>query len=98
MALSLVQRVEDGKILTRAEAEETMESILSGRLDTSEIVALLLALNARPVHPQELAGFAAIMRRHAAPVFADAHLRPAHLVDTCGTGGDGCDTFNISTA
>ncbi len=98
MALSLVQRVEDGKILTRAEAEEAMESILSGRLDTPEIVALLLALNSRPVHPQELAGFAAIMRRHAAPVFADPRLRPPHLVDTCGTGGDGCDTFNISTA
>jgi len=38
------------------------------------------------------------MRRHADPVFSDERLRPAHLIDTCGTGGDGCDTFNISTA
>jgi anthranilate phosphoribosyltransferase len=98
MAPTLLQRVENGKILTRAQAEETMEEILSGRVETPEIVSLLRAMNARPIEPQELAGFASVMRRHAAPVFSDERLRPAHLVDTCGTGGDGCDTFNISTA
>jgi anthranilate phosphoribosyltransferase len=98
MAASLLQRVENGKILTRAQAEEAMEEILSGRAETPEIVSLLRAMNARPIEPQELAGFAAVMRRHAAPVFPDERLRPAHLVDTCGTGGDGCNTFNISTA
>jgi anthranilate phosphoribosyltransferase len=98
MAPSLMQRVADGKILTRAEAEAAMEEILSGRVETPEIVNLLLGMNARPIHPQELAGFASVMRRHAAPVFAEERLSPPHLVDTCGTGGDGCDTFNISTA
>jgi anthranilate phosphoribosyltransferase len=98
MAPSLLQRVENGKILTRAQAEEYMEEILSGRVETSEIVTVLRAMNARPIEPQELAGFATVMRRHAAPVFPDESLRPAHLIDTCGTGGDGCDTFNISTA
>jgi anthranilate phosphoribosyltransferase len=98
MAPSLMQRVADGKILTRAEAEAAMEEILSGRVETPEIVSLLLGMNARPIHPQELAGFASVMRRHAAPVFAEERLSPPHLVDTCGTGGDGCDTFNISTA
>ena len=97
MAPSLLQRVENGKILTRAQAEEAMEEILSGRVETPEIVSLLRAMNARPIEPQELAGFASVMRRHAAPVFSDERLRPAHLVDTCGTGGDGCETFNIST-
>jgi anthranilate phosphoribosyltransferase len=97
MAASLLQRVENGKILTRAQAEEAMEEILSGRVETPEIVSLLRAMNARPIEPQELAGFASVMRRHAAPVFPDERLRPAHLIDTCGTGGDGCDTFNIST-
>jgi anthranilate phosphoribosyltransferase len=97
MAPSLLQRVENGKILTRAQAEEAMEEILSGRAKTPEIVSLLRAMNARPIQPQELAGFASVMRRHAAPVFADERLRPAHLIDTCGTGGDGCETFNIST-
>ena len=97
MAPSLLQRVEKGKILTRSQAEEAMEEILSGRAETPEIVSLLRAMNARPIEPQELAGFASVMRRHAAPVFSDERLRPAHLIDTCGTGGDGCDTFNIST-
>src|SRR6202521_3510926 len=98
MAASLLQRVENGKILTRAQAEEAMEEILSGRAETPEIVSLLRAMNARPIEPQELAGFASVMRRHAASVFSDERLRPAKLVDTCGTGGDGCETFNISTA
>jgi anthranilate phosphoribosyltransferase len=93
-----MQRVADGKILTRAEAEAAMEEILSGRVETPEIVNLLLGMNARPIQPQELAGFASVMRRHAAPVFVDERLSPPQLVDTCGTGGDGCDTFNISTA
>jgi anthranilate phosphoribosyltransferase len=97
MAPSLVQHVENGKILSRAQAEEAMEEILSGRVETPAIVSLLRAMNARPIEPQELAGFASVMRRHAAPVFSDERLRPAHLIDTCGTGGDGCDTFNIST-
>jgi anthranilate phosphoribosyltransferase len=66
-------------------------------VETPEIVSLLRAMNARPIEPQELAGFASVMRRHAAPVFSDERLRPAHLIDTCGTGGDGCETFNIST-
>jgi len=97
MAPSLLQRVENGKILSRAQAEEAMEEILSGRVETSEIVSLLRAMNARPIEPQELTGFASVMRRHAAPVFSDERFGPAHLVDTCGTGGDGCETFNIST-
>ncbi len=91
-------RVEDGQILTRAEAQAVMEEILSGRMETEEIVGLLRGMNTRAIQPQELAGFAAVMRRHAAPVFAADSARPAHLIDTCGTGGDGCNTFNISTA
>jgi anthranilate phosphoribosyltransferase len=97
MAPPLLQRVENGKTLTRAQAEEAMEEILSGRVETPEIVSLLRAMNARPIEPQELAGFASVMRRQAAPVFSDERLRPARLIDTCGTGGDGCETFNIST-
>jgi anthranilate phosphoribosyltransferase len=81
----------------RAEAQEVMEDILSGDLETAQIVSLLRGMNGRPIQPQELAGFATVMRRHAAQVFVDDRQRPPHLIDTCGTGGDGCKTFNIST-
>jgi anthranilate phosphoribosyltransferase len=84
--------------LTRAEAGELMNEILSGQLGTGEIVRLLVALNRRMIRVEELAGFAAAMREHAAPVFAKDETRPANMVDTCGTGGDGSGTFNISTA
>jgi anthranilate phosphoribosyltransferase len=96
--LSLVERVEAGSVLNRAEAEAMMEELLSGRVKTPEIVRLLEALNRRPIETQELTGFAQVMRKHATRVFADGEARPANMVDTCGTGGDGANTFNISTA
>jgi anthranilate phosphoribosyltransferase len=98
MILSLIERVEAAHVLNRAEAEAAMEELLSGRVGTSEIVRLLVALIDRPVEMQELAGFAQVMRRHATRVFAEGEARPANMVDTCGTGGDGANTFNISTA
>jgi anthranilate phosphoribosyltransferase len=98
MTLSLIERVEAGHVLKRAEAEAVMEELLSGRVQTAEIVRLLVALNQRPVEVQELAGFARVMRRHATRVFAEGEALPANMVDTCGTGGDGANTFNISTA
>jgi len=97
-AISLIQLLEAGRLLSRAEAEAVMEELLSGRLETSEIVRFLRALNARPVLVSELASFASVMRRHAACVFADGEPRPERMIDTCGTGGDGFDAFNISTA
>jgi anthranilate phosphoribosyltransferase len=98
MTIPLIDRVEAGHILARAEAEAVMEELLSGRVGTPEIVRLLTALNQRPVQAQELAGFARVMRRHAARVFAEGEAPPEHMVDTCGTGGDRSNTFNISTA
>jgi anthranilate phosphoribosyltransferase len=98
MTFSLIERVEAGHVLTCAEAEAAMEELLSGRVGTPEIVRLLVALNRRPIAVQELAGFARLMRRYATRVFAEGEPRPANMVDTCGTGGDGANTFNISTA
>jgi anthranilate phosphoribosyltransferase len=97
MTLPLIAHVDSGYTLTRPEAEELMEELLSGRVETPEIVRLLLAMNRRAIHANELAGFASVMRRHAAVVFANGQ-RPQSMVDTCGTGGDGFDSFNISTA
>src|SRR5271168_1442883 len=98
MTKTLIDRAVSGHVFSREEAEAVMEELLSGRVETTDIVRLLAATNARPVQVEELAGFASVMRRHAARVFAEGDARPEHLVDTCGTGGKGFATFNISTA
>jgi anthranilate phosphoribosyltransferase len=87
-----------GHLLRGAEAEEIMEELLGGRLETPDIVQFLGALNERPFRAKELAGFARAMRRHATRVFMDGDTLPERMVDTCGTGGDDSGTFNISTA
>ena len=95
---SLIKKVEAGSDLSRQEADNAMEEILSGRSDEETIVALLAALRAKSETVGELVGFARAMRRHAIPVFADGSRPDEMLVDTCGTGGDSSGTFNISTA
>src|SRR5882757_3942760 len=96
--ISLIAQLEAGQSLSRAEAEGLMEELLCGRVDTAETVRFLLALNQRAILVEELAGFATVMRRHATHIFADGDGRPERLIDTCGTGGDGLGSFNISTA
>src|SRR2546425_13306182 len=98
MSLPLIGHAETGHILTRSEAEELMEELLSGRVGTPEIVRLLRALNQRSIQVQELAGFAKVMRRHATRVFAEGETRPAMMVDTCGTGGGGVEKVLIFPA
>lgn len=98
MAIPLINAAENGHIFSRAEAESLMEELLSGLVETPDIVRLLLAMNARPTGVQELAGFATAMRRRAARVFAEGEEPPKNLVDTAGTGGKAFKTFNISTA
>lgn len=98
MTKSLIDGAVSGKIFSREDAEAVMEELLTGRIETPDIVRLLRGMNARPVRVEELAGFASVMRRHAARVFLDGEPRPENLVDTCGTGGKGFATFNISTA
>jgi anthranilate phosphoribosyltransferase len=83
--------------LTRAEASTLLNLILTGEASDTEIAAVLGALAARGETAAELAGFADATRAAATPFPLDEALR-SQLVDTCGTGGDGADTFNISTA
>jgi anthranilate phosphoribosyltransferase len=97
MAQQLIEKTERLTPLTPPEAETLMEELLSGRMETADIVRFLLALNRRPILPAELSAFARVIRRHAAPVFAQGTVPPANMVDTCGTGGDDSGTFNIST-
>ena len=94
----LIEQLEASRVLSRAEAEAVMEELLCGRMDNAEIVRFLRALNQRPILVAELAGFASVMRRHALRIFDDHEPYPDCLIDTCGTGGDGFGSFNISTA
>ena len=90
--------------LSRAESRAVMQQLLSGSVPDEEIVAFLAALREKSEQAEELVGFAEEMRAHAAETLAAAgvdvtnisHREP--LLDTCGTGGDGHGTFNVSTA
>ena len=89
--------IEGRGTLTREQARALMQAILAGELTDIEIAALLGALAARGETPAEIAGFVDIMRA-AATHLPLSPAEQAILVDTCGTGGDGSRTFNISTA
>jgi anthranilate phosphoribosyltransferase len=87
---------EESGTLTRDQARETLGEILTGEVSDLEIAALLTAMATRGESVEELTGFAEAMRALAVPVPLTEEERDA-LVDTCGTGGDGLGTFNIST-
>ncbi|MCB1748333.1 MAG: anthranilate phosphoribosyltransferase [Gammaproteobacteria bacterium] len=80
--------------LTFAEMHDVMESIMSGDATDAQIAGFLVALRMKGETIDEIAAAAAVMREFAAHVEVDSHP----LIDTCGTGGDGIGTFNISTA
>jgi len=84
-------KVARGERLTEDEAAQAMESIMDGQATPAQIGALLAALAARGESEDEVVGFARTMRSRAVP------LTSSGAVDTCGTGGDGAGTFNIST-
>lgn len=95
----LKQVTEDRRILTREEARDTLHAILTGEPDAAsalEIAALLGAMASRGETVDELVGFVEAMRSLSTPIPLTTSERAA-LVDTCGTGGDGLGTFNIST-
>lgn len=87
---------EDGAALTREQAAAVLDEILAGDAPDVEIAALLTVLATRGEQAPELAGFVDSMRARAVPVPLTDEERAA-LVDTCGTGGGGPLTFNIST-
>jgi anthranilate phosphoribosyltransferase len=98
-----IQRVSQGAHLSRSDAEAVAEELLAGKISDNEISLLLSVLRDKGECVDELVGFASVMRRHARPVFPNLsperrHALAAEMVDTCGTGGSGRNTFNISTA
>ncbi len=78
-----------------AEMRELMQHIMGGQLTTAQIAAVLVALRMKGETVEEIAAAAEVMRDLSSKVNAK---HTDHLIDTCGTGGDGAKTFNISTA
>src|SRR5260221_6374954 len=102
---ALPQVANHRRSLARGEAREVMSAVLSGRATDAQIAALLVALHMKGETVEEIVGFAEAIRA-AAPSFSTTEnstldvsgTEREALVDTCGTGGDASDTFNISTA
>jgi anthranilate phosphoribosyltransferase len=90
--------------LSREQARAVMAEVLSGKCSDAQIAALVVALHMKGETVEEIVGFAEAIREAATPIGSSDH--PVYvsgtgrdaLVDTCGTGGDASDSFNISTA
>ena len=90
----ILARLAEGENLAQEEMSATIERIFAGEVADTEIGLLLTALRIKGETAAELAGAAAAMRQRMTPI----RSQHATLIDTCGTGGDGSRTFNISTA
>ena len=88
-----LEAVTRGQDLSREEARSLFVSVVRGQVDTIELSAWLAALKTKGESPAEIAGAAEALRQTAEPFVS----RPP-IVDCCGTGGDGAQTVNISTA
>lgn len=83
-----------GQSLTREQMVEVMQQVMTGAVTEAQMGALLVALRIKGEAIDEIVGAAQVMRNLATPV----EVSQSYLVDTCGTGGDGSNLFNVSTA
>jgi anthranilate phosphoribosyltransferase len=88
-----IRQAVEGVHLSREQAAQAMDAMLDGGAPIAQMAALLVALRMKGETPDEITGAAMAMRDRVIPLEVD---RP-NLIDTCGTGGDGRGTFNIST-
>ena len=93
MIQQAIQNLIEQRDLSQDEARQVMEQIMSGEATDAQIGAFLIALRCKGETVDEIAGCAQVMRDKATPI----QTSRAPVVDTCGTGGDGSGTFNIST-
>jgi len=91
----LLNRLIAGEDLPHGDMHELMQHIMGGQLTPAQIAAVLVALRVKGETVTEIAAAAEVMRELSIKV-NPKHTE--HLIDTCGTGGDGAQTFNISTA
>ena len=85
--------LQTGRPLTSSEASTAFEVILSGEASPAQIGSFVTALRVRGETIDEIAAGVSVMRANAMKV-----KTPTHVLDTCGTGGDGSGSYNISTA
>src|SRR6056297_2471706 len=90
-ALKLVSQRQD---LSAEQMRDVMNQIMTGNATPAQIGGFLIGLSMKGDTVTEIAAAAEVMRSLATPV----NIEGDHLVDTCGTGGDGASTFNVSTA
>ncbi len=95
MITGIIQKLIENRDLTEAEARAAMEELMTGRATDAQIGAFLTALRMKGETQDEVVGFARVMREKATPLW---NGEPLEVLDTCGTGGDGSGSFNISTA
>jgi anthranilate phosphoribosyltransferase len=93
----LLQQILEGQSLTQAQSEQLMQGWLNQQIEPVLSGAILAALQAKGVVAEELVGMASVLLTQS-PALWPIGEKPLNLIDTCGTGGDGASTFNISTA
>src|SRR5207302_5854160 len=98
MIREAIAHIAAGATLSESEAAEVMEEIMTGEATQAQMGAFLTALRLRPGGEtvEEITGLARIMREKAVQVHLDERIA-AQAMDTCGTGGDSSNTFNVST-
>jgi len=83
-----------GENLSSSEMEALMTLIMTGELTSAQIASCIVAMQIKGETPDEIAAAATVIREHANKVIVDDYK---YLIDTCGTGGDSLQTFNVST-
>ncbi len=89
----LIKQLLDKKDLSVSQMQDVMQDILSGAVDTADIVGFLTSLGDKGETVEELTAAVNVMLKYVEPIIVD---KP-NILDTCGTGGDKKGTFNIST-
>jgi anthranilate phosphoribosyltransferase len=89
----ILEKIMSGHHLSQHEATSVFDKIMQGEATEAQIGAFIATLRMKGEVVEEVSGGAESMRRHAVKIECSG----MHVVDTCGTGGDSCSTFNVST-